>query len=475
MPTSIAPNAIPVAATLPREPALAEPAPATSPTIEHASGAGLATPHHIVVVGGGAGGLILATRLGDRLGKRGKARVTLVDCVLTHVWKPLLHEIAAGTLHAAADGLDYLVHAGRHHFTFELGRMTGLDRRAREILLEPVHDASGDEIVPAQRIGYDTLVIAVGSMLNDFGVPGVAEHCLFLDSLAHAERIQQIVLRRFLRGHSEARTAAWPPLRVVIVGAGATGVEFAAELRHAGRRLSGYRLRGFDTDKSLEVRLIEAAPSVLPALPERLQEATARQLEALNIEVHTGQQAREVTAEGIHTRSGDFFPADLIVWTAGVKGPSWLAELDGLEVNRLGQLVVDETLKVTRDDNIFALGDCAACPQPGSDRPVPPRAQAAHQQAHTLAKSLARRLEGKPALPFRYKDYGSLISLSSSTIGNLMGRLLTGITIEGRLARLAYLSLYQRHQSALHGLGWVTLRALANLLQRRTRPQLKLH
>jgi NADH dehydrogenase len=454
---------------------MAEPAPATSPTIEHAGDAGIALPHHIVIVGGGAGGLILATKLGDRLGRSGKARITLVDCVLTHVWKPLLHEIAAGTLHAAADGLDYLVHAGRHHFTFELGRMTGLDRRAREILLEPVHDASGAEIVPAQRLGYDTLVIGVGSVLNDFGVPGVAEHCLYLDSLAHAEIIQQRVLREFLRGHSEARTAAWPRLRVAIVGAGATGVEFAAELRHAGRRLVSYRLRGFDPDKSLEVRLIEAAPSVLPALPERLQEATARQLEALNVEIHTGQQVAEVTAAGIHTRSRAFFPADLIVWTAGVKGPSWLAQLDGLEVSRTGQLVVDQTLKVTRDDNIFALGDCAACPQPDSEHPVPPRAQAAHQQAHTLAKSLARRLEGKPLLPFRYKDYGSLISLSSSTIGNLMGNLFKSITIEGRIARLAYLSLYQKHQSALHGLGWVTLRALANLLQRRTRPQLKLH
>ena len=474
MPTPIASNT-PVAAKLDRESVMAEPALSTHPTHEDASGAEVATPHHFVVVGGGAGGLVLATKLGDRLGRRGKARITLVDCALTHVWKPLLHEVAAGTLHAAADGLDYLVHAGRHHFTFELGRMTGLDRSAREILLEPVHDASGVEIVPAKRIGYDTLVLAVGSVLNDFGVPGVAEHCLYLDTLAHAERIQQIVLRRFLRGHSEARTAAWPPLRVAIVGAGATGVEFAAELRHAGRRLAGYRMRGFDTDVSLEVRLIEAAPSVLPALPERVQEATARQLEALNIEIHTGQQAREVTAEGIHTRSGDFFPADLIVWTAGVKGPSWLAQLDGLEVSRTGQLVVDETLKVTRDDNIFALGDCAACPQPDSEHPVPPRAQAAHQQAHTLAKSLARRLEGKPLLPFRYKDYGSLISLSSSTIGNLMGNLFRSITIEGRLARLAYLSLYQKHQSALHGLGWVTLRALGNLLQRRTRPQLKLH
>ncbi len=474
MPTSTT-RSIPAAATLAREPASkTEPIPTAGAAIAGAVGADTALPHHIVIVGGGAGGLILATKLGDRLGRRGEARITLVDCALTHVWKPLLHEIAAGTLRAAADGVDYLEHARAHHFSFELGRMTGLDRDAKEILLESVSDASGAEIVPAQRLGFDTLVIAVGSVLNDFGVPGVGEHCLYLDGLAQAERIQQRVLAKFLRGHSEARTAGPRRLQVAIVGAGATGVEFAAELRHAGRQLTSYGLRGFDPDKSIEVRLVEAAPSVLPVLPERLQVATTRQLEALGVEIHTGEQVKEVTAEGIHTQNGSFIPADLIVWTAGVKGPVWLAQL-GLEVNRLGQLVVDDTLKTTRDEHIFALGDCAACPQPKSDQAVPPRAQAAHQQAHTLARSLARRVAGKALLPFVYKDYGSLISLSSSTIGQLMGNLLKSVTIEGRIARLAYLSLYKKHQMSLHGLGWVTLTALTNLLQRRTRPQLKLH
>ncbi len=289
-------------------------------------------------------------------------------------------------------------------------------------------------------------------MLNDFGVPGVKEHCLYLDSTAQAERIHQRVFGRFLRGHAEAGSAPGQRLRFAIVGAGATGVEFAAELRHAARQLAGYGLRGFDPDKDIEVRLIEAAPSVLPALPERLQLTTERELRALGVEIHTGEQVERVSAEGVHTRSGRFLPTDLIVWTAGIKGPAWLAGLDGLEVNRLGQLVVEQTLKVTRDEHIFAIGDCAACPRPGDERPVPPRAQAAHQQAHLLARSLARRLAGKPLLPFVYKDYGSLISLSSSTIGNLMGNLLKSITIEGRIARLAYLSLYKKHQMALHGL-----------------------
>ena len=463
--------------TSPREPvtAVQERAPAAAPRQAASADAQLATPHHIVVVGGGAGGLVLATKLGRGLGRQGKARITLVDCALTHIWKPLLHEVAAGTLRAETDGLDYFAHARAHHFGFELGQMAGLDRARREVILDPVLDRSGAEVVPGRRLGYDTLVIAVGSVLNDFGVPGVREHCLYLDSSPQAERIHQEVFGRFLRGHAEAGSAAPRRLRFAIVGAGATGVEFAAELRHAARHLVSYGLRGFDPDRDLEVRLIEAAPSVLPALPERLQKATEHALRDLGVEIHTGKQVERVTAEGVHTKSGRLLPADLTVWTAGVKGPAWLADLDGLEVNRLNQLVVDQTLKVNRDEHIFALGDCAACPRPGSDRPVPPRAQAAHQQAHLLARSLGRRLDGKPPLPFVYRDYGSLISLSSSTIGNLMGNLFKNITIEGFLARIAYLSLYKKHQISLHGLSEVTLMSLANLLHRRTRPQLKLH
>ena len=445
-----------------------------APAAVHAE-AVLAVPHHIVVVGGGAGGLVLATKLGDRLGRRGEARITLVDCALTHIWKPLLHEVAAGTLRTDTDGLDYFAHARAHHFVFELGEMRGLDRARREVILGPVTDASGAEIVPGRRLGYDTLVIAVGSVLNDFGVPGVREHCLFLDSPAGGRTHPPADLQPLPARPRGGGLGLGRRLRFAIVGAGATGVEFAAELRHAARQLVGYGLRGYDPDRDIEIRLIEAAPSVLPALPERLQEATERALRDCSVEIHTNEQVERVTADGVHTRSGHFLPADLIVWTAGVKGAAWLAELDGLEVNRLNQLVVDQTLKVTRDDHIFAIGDCAACPQPGSDRPVPPRAQAAHQQAHLLARSLGRRLAGKSLLPFVYKDYGSLISLSSSSIGNLMGNLFKSITIEGFLARIAYLSLYKKHQVSLHGLREVTLMALANLLDRRRRPALKLH
>ena len=145
--------------------------------------------HQIIVVGGGAGGLELATQLGDNLGKRRKAAITLVDCNMTHLWKPLLHEVAAGALNAYEDELSYMAQAHWHHFRFRLGRMDGLDRGKREISLAPSCDEQGNEYIPRRILHYDTLIIAVGSITNDFNIPGVKEHCMLLDTRQEADRV----------------------------------------------------------------------------------------------------------------------------------------------------------------------------------------------------------------------------------------------------------------------------------------------
>jgi NADH dehydrogenase len=432
-------------------------------------------PHAIVIVGGGAGGLELATRLGNKLGRRRKAAVTLIDGKRTHLWKPLLHEIAAGSMDEDVHAIDYLAQAYWHGFVYRAGSMVGLDRACRVVHVAPFVDDEGRQITPGQEVGYDTLVVAIGSQTNDFGTPGVKEHALALDTADDAARFHRRLVNACIRANTQTEPLRPEQLHVAIIGAGATGTELAAELHKTTRQLIAFGLDRIDPDKDIRIDLIEAAPRILPALPERLSKAAVGLLDGLGVRMHVGARVARVLPNGVRLATGLVIPAELVVWSAGIKAPDFLEGIAGLETDNLNRLIVRATLQTTRDDDIFALGDCAACPWPGHATPVPPRAQAAHQQAHTLAKSLERRLEGKPLLPFRYKDYGSLISLSSSTIGNLMGRLLTGITIEGRLARLAYLSLYQKHQSALHGLGWVTLRALGNLLQRRTRPQLKLH
>ena len=429
--------------------------------------------HRIVIVGGGAGGLELATRLGKTLGKRGTAAITLVDANLTHIWKPLLHEVAAGSLNSSEDELNYVAQAKWNHFQFQLGRMSGLERSSKQIQLAATLDEDGRELLPARTLAYDTLVIAVGSNTNDFGTLGAAQHCLFLDTRKQAERFHQQLLNHYLRAH--AGDLASEKISVTIVGAGATGVELAAELHHAAHELAAYGLDRIQP-KDMQITLIEAGPRVLPALPERISVPVHKTLEKLGVTVLTNASVSEVTADSLKTANGEVIHASLKVWAAGIRAPAFLKDIDGLETNRINQLVVRPTLQTTLDDDIFAFGDCAACPQPGSDRNVPPRAQAAHQQASLLAKGLKARLEGKALPTYAYRDYGSLVSLSRfSAVGNLMGNLTGSVMLEGWLARMFYVSLYRMHQMALYGTFRTLMLMLGSRIGRGTEPRLKLH
>lgn len=429
--------------------------------------------HRIVIVGGGAGGLELATRLGRTLGKRGKAHITLVDTNLTHIWKPLLHEVAAGSLDMSENELNYIAQAKWSHFEFQIGRMCGLDRAKKRIQVAATLGADGAELVPARALDYDSLVIAVGSRTNDFGTPGAAEHCIFLDTPEQATRFHHQLLSHYLRAH--ARPDEQGEISVAIVGAGATGVELAAELHNAARELEAYGLNGI-RPQDMQITLIEGNPRVLPALPERISIPVQKQLETLGVKVLLSARVTEVTTEGFKTADGGLISASLKVWAAGIKAPAFLKDLDGLESNGINQLVLRMTLQTTLDDNIFALGDCAACPV-GDGKNVPPRAQAAHQQASLLAKSLKLRVEGQAPLPeYRYRDYGSLVSLSSySAVGNLMGSLMGSVKVEGWLARMFYISLYRMHQVALYGALRTGLLMLSDRIGRSTEPRLKLH
>src|SRR5215218_319564 len=161
--------------------------------------------HRIVIVGGGAGGLELATRLGDRFGAKGLARVTLVDCARTHLWKPLLHEVAAGSMDLYEHDLDYLAQARWHHFEFQLGRMDGLDRARRAVELCPTRDEiTREELIPRREIFYDTLVIAVGSTTNDFGTPGAREHAISLDTPDQAELFHHRLVNACIRANAQS-------------------------------------------------------------------------------------------------------------------------------------------------------------------------------------------------------------------------------------------------------------------------------
>ncbi|KHS73417.1 NADH dehydrogenase [Pectobacterium brasiliense] len=427
----------------------------------------------IVIVGGGAGGLELATSLGHKLGRKKKAEITLVDRNHSHLWKPLLHEVATGSLDDDMDALSYLAHARNHYFQFQLGMLTDIDREAQHIQLAEVCDEQGDVLVAARRIPYDILVVALGSTSNDFGTPGVKDHCIFLDNPKQARRFHNEMLNLFLK--FTANQEEKERVNIAIVGGGATGVELSAELHNAVKQLHSYGFDGLD-NQTLNVTLVEAGERILPALPPRISAAAHQELNNIGVRVLTKTMVTSAESGGLNTKDGEFIEADLMVWAAGIKAPDAMKEIAGLETNRINQLVVEPTLQTTRDPNIFAIGDCASCPQEGGGF-VPPRAQAAHQMASRCHSNIIALLNGQTLKPYVYKDHGSLVSLSKfSTVGSLMGNLMRGsVMVEGRIARFVYISLYRMHQVALHGYIKTGLMMLVGGINRVIRPRLKLH
>ena len=430
--------------------------------------------HKIVIVGGGAGGLELAAKLGRQFGP---AHVTLVDQSDSHIWKPSLHEVAAGTLDIHREDLSYFMLARDCGFTFVLGEMKGLDRQGRTVQLKAVHDDHGNPVLPDRSVPYDTLVLAIGSKSNFFGTPGADEHAIALDSTAQAERFRLRLLHEFVTLNRRKAQADDGVLDIAIVGGGATGVELAAELVEACASLVFYGLNALDPRRDIRITLLEGAPRILSALPEKMSATAQRLLEERGIRIHTSVKVTRVNERSLLDSDGREYPADLCVWAAGIEAPAMLATL-GLETSRNHQVVVDDRLQ-TADPSIFAMGDCAHAPWTGEARPLPARAQVAHQQATYLKAMLASRIRGEcaPAQPFRFRDYGSLVSVGHTRgVGSLMG-VLSGKSwfVEGLLARLMYMSLHLMHHRAVLGTMRTAALALGRLLMKRGAPRVKLH
>jgi NADH dehydrogenase len=306
----------------------------------------------------------------------------------------------------------------------------------------------------------------------------VRENCLFLEDRQQADRFRRKLLGNCMRvaRELEANPGSQARVTIAIVGGGATGVELAAELYNAATALGAYGLDGFDR-KRVAVTLIEAGPRILPALPEDLAKAAREELETLGVRVLAATSVAEATPDALIARDGTRIPAALRVWAAGVRGPDVLAGIGDLTTTPANQIPVSVTLQSMEDSSIFAIGDCALCVLPGQTRAVPPRAQAAHQMASTAARNIEALLTGRPMQDFVYRDRGSLVSLSRfSTVGSLMGNLVGGrMAVEGRIARLVYLSLYRIHLIGVHGWPKGIAMIVVGHAQQVLRPRLKLH
>ncbi|WP_373976532.1 NAD(P)/FAD-dependent oxidoreductase [Chitinibacter sp. SCUT-21] len=429
--------------------------------------------HRIVIVGGGAGGLELATKLGRELGCKKHAHIILVDGSPTHIWKPLLHEVATGALNTGEDEVNYFGHAYRNGYQFEFGWMKGLDRERKTIQLASVCDANGDILTGERDIAYDTLVLALGAIANDFGTPGAQKHCMFLNTPNDAEKLRRRILDLSFAVGTSGHGAS--KLTIGIVGGGATGVELAAEIDHTIREMHNY---GANLNPAqLEITIIEGAPRILSGAPESLSHYATEELVQRGIMVACNARVAAVSETGFQLADGQQINAAIRVWAAGVKAPDWLANL-GLSTNRNNQIEVTTCLQTQTDPNIFAIGDCAAAPD-GEGRPqLSATAQVAHQQASWLAEALIKRLNGKAITPFVFKPQGMMVSLGKHTaVGSLAAVVgpKRNYYVEGRGAKLIYASLYRLHQAAVHGWVLAVLLWIGDKLRRVGRPTLKLH
>lgn len=423
----------------------------------------------VVIVGGGVAGLEIATALGkQRLPHN--ASVTLVDADSAHVWKPMLHTIAAGTRDLAQQQTTYLAQATDAHFAFQPGAMSGLDRERQEIILNPIITDDGRELVPARRIGYDKLIIAIGSGANDFGTPGVLEHCYMIDSRRKADDFNQEIRLRMLRSMTDGKT-----LQVAIVGGGATGVELAAELVQLSESAEAYGALG--QAAKFQIVLIESGPRILASFPEEISAATQKRLAALGVTVLLNRKVQAAQADGLVLDGEELIPAGLSVWAAGVKAPAFLSTL-GLPTTRGHQLIVNDDLQ-TADPNIYAVGDCASYTLPGESTPLPPTAQVAHQQARYVIELLPKVLASPHAYAgkgFAYRDFGALVSLANYDAYGSLGKfgLFNGGLIKGRMAMLSHIWLYRSHQARLYGFWRGGLLWLVDLINSRLRPSIRL-
>ncbi|WP_370681592.1 NAD(P)/FAD-dependent oxidoreductase [Comamonas sp. GB3 AK4-5] len=426
-------------------------------------------PARIVVVGGGVAGLEIASALGKRRDAQ-IASITLIDSDSAHVWKPMLHTIAAGTRDLAQQQTTYLAQAADAGFAYQPGEMCGLDRVAKELLLAPIHAPDGREVVPGRRLPYDKLVLAIGSGANDFGTPGVLAHCFMIDSRRKADAFNHEIRLRMVRSMTQGEG-----LQVAIVGGGATGVELAAELVQLAESARAYGAIG--EAARFGIVLVEAGPRLLPSFTEDISAATQRRLEALGVTVRVNERVREATEEGLVLGDGELVKAGLRVWAAGVKAPEFLSRL-GLQTTRGHQLIVNGHLQ-TDDPDIYAVGDCASFTLPGQEQPLPPTAQVAHQQARYLIEYLPRLLRGaqeKPGHSFAYRDMGALVSLANYDAYGSLGKfgLFNGGTIRGRLAMLSHLWLYRSHQARLYGFWRGGFLWLVDMMNSRLRPSIRL-
>jgi NADH:ubiquinone reductase (H+-translocating) len=384
------------------------------------------TSSHVVVIGGGFGGLSLVRELARvRRRRRLPVRITLVDRRNHHTFQPLLYQVATAGLQPQDVGISLRAILRRHGIETRLGEVTGVDPHRRLVTF-----SDGSELT------YDRLVLAAGAITEDFGVPGVAEHAFGLKSLPEATTLRNEVLRRFEEASGDPSRTTDGTLTFVVAGGGPTGVELAGALAELVDLVVRRDHPTLDLSQ-VRIVLVEPRDQLLGGFSARSGGAALEGLRRRGVDVRLGVGIARADADHVELTDGSVLPTRLVVWAAGVAASPLAAALD-VELAPGRRVPVDDQLRVQGLADVFAIGDLAASPGPDG-RPLPQVAPVAMQQGRHVARLLVDEARGRGTPPFRYRDKGSMATIGrAAAVAELPGR----IRLRGFVAWVAWLLLH---------------------------------
>lgn len=362
----------------------------------------------VVIAGAGFGGLAAARAL-----RGAPVRLVLLDRNNYHLFQPLLYQVATAGLQPGDIAYPVRVIFRRQkNVEFRMTELVGADLDRKVV------------VTSTGPVAYDHLVLALGAEPDFLGLDSVRRHAFPLKGLADAVAIRSRVLRCFEQAvHEPDGERRRRLLTMVVVGGGPTGVEMAGALAELVRLVLARDLRGLDL-KEVKVVLLEASSRILPTFDEDLSAAAARSLGRKGVEVRTNTAVEECDGHTVHLRGGQLLPAATVVWAAGVRASSF-GKTIGLERARLDRIVVEPTLALPGRPEVSVIGDAASVTNRG--QPIPMMAPPAIQMGRAAARNVLLRLEGKPAVPFRYRDPGSLATIGrNAAVAHVRGLKFTG-------------------------------------------------
>ena len=395
----------------------------------------------IVIIGGGFGGMMAAKQLAKH-----EVDVTLIDKNNYHVFVPMLYQVAAAEIdsHDIVYPLREIFHTW-DHVSFKLGSVTDID-------IENKFVKTANKEYP-----YDYLIVAAGSTSNFFGIPGAIEHSYPLKNME-----QSIVLRNhIICAYEQADQTTDEETRkrlltFVIVGGGATGVEFAGALTELFRGPLRTDFPNIDYEKDVKVVLVDALESSVPFMPTRLQNYTNEKLQKMGVELHFKKMVTEISPTRVCFKDGSQIDTETVVWTAGVQG-NILAKNWNLPVGRGGRIAVNEFLQLPDHSEIYIVGDLAAVTDFKTEKPIPMVATAAIQEGVHAARNIVRDAEKKKKKPFVYNDKGQMVVIGRNRgIALIKGKMFSGFIawILWMLVHIYYLIGFKKKLLVLISWAW---------------------